>query len=73
MRKSTRKTAKPTWTVSLEAVREAALSIVSDAEALDFTCAAITLGVSGREASLIGELIHRKNQMARGGVPVGCF
>jgi len=66
MMRSAETPANTPWTVSLDRVREAALSIVSDADALDFTCAAITLGVPSREAGLLGEFIATTQMRAYG-------
>ncbi len=58
--------AKAPWTVDLGHVRAAALGVVSDADALDFTCAAIELGAAGPEAVLIGELLSLRQKCATG-------
>ena len=59
-------TPKATWTVDIARVREAALSLVPDAEALDFIATAIELGAPSAEAGLIGELIATTQMRAHG-------
>ena len=58
--------AAPLWSVDLAAVTNAALSIATDADVIDFYCAAIELGAPSAEAGLIGELIFEKRRRAYG-------
>ncbi len=66
MSATTGTTATPPWTVSLDRVRDAVLSIFPDPDALDFTCAAIMAGAPSREAGLIGEFIFESQRRAYG-------
>ena len=66
MRSTARNAANTPWTVSLDRVTEAALSVASDADVLDFYCAAIELGASSAEAGLIGDFIATTRMRAYG-------
>ena len=59
-------TATHPWTIDPAAVREAAISVATDGDALDFASAAIELGASDREADLLDDLIATTQMRAHG-------
>lgn len=67
MAAATRTTATHPWTIDPAAVREAALAIITDADAIDFAAVAIErFGVPYREAKLLGEFIATNRMRAHG-------
>jgi len=68
MAKSSESRRELPWTVDVEKVRRAAVSVASNADKAEFLAAAIREGAGAIEAELISELLSLRARDARGGL-----